>query len=291
MNKLISLAKSLSGLGLHVESDLVRSIYKTSSELGGRAFLNTGAFFRDLAIKLQAIIKNEERKIERFGFSDKKKFEDMQRVCLELREECVSGNLINLPKIFKMNFSQIKDPSYPTDSLLMHSGLGYALGKDIVLLSLTPKEAPVQDGSKNYFEGETEGITESIKEIIANQKKEFDRINKMKKEILSEIESRYLGNLESYKEEMASKLDRKNPNNWGSEYSRHNRRYNEDYDGGMVFVGVSEEQAAKNIEQKTMETEEGIRAEFERVGIPDSDFRPSLTPAQMEWVKLLKIII
>jgi hypothetical protein len=290
MNNLISLAKSLSDLGLHAESGLVRSIYKTSSESGQKHFLNTRKFFGDFAIKLAAIIRGEKLRMDQRGecYINMEQFENIYELCRSLSAECESGSLANIPNIFKMRLATVKDPHYPDRFLLNHNGLGYAMGKDIVELSLTPNEAPIQQYSKEYADGETEGVTESIRKIIADQKDKFDKRNEARTGALSDMETRYLGILEAYKNLITKRTDYNDPANWAFSYKRH-RGQDDDYKGEKVFTGLSEEKARSEIEWKTKEAEENIKKQREFIGPLDSNFKPSLTPAQMEWVKLLKI--
>jgi hypothetical protein len=303
LKDLVTVANSLDSLGLFKEADLLDSVVKKYSMHfdGGRIsklaseseesiFPNTRAFFRDLAIRVAAIIKSEKIRMDRFGRSNISidQFNGIYQMCQDLANECESGNLVNLPNIFKMKFSTTKDPNYPDDFLLNHNGLGYAMGKDIVRSSLTPEGAPIQDYTKAYSDGETEGIIESIKNIISAQKSEFDKVNNLKTRAIADMESRLLGDLEEYKNLMEKKMDRKDKANW--DFSYKNRRFNDDdYGGEMTFTGVSEEEAKSNIEGKRKQIEEDIKQYIEKINPIKSDFKSSLTPAQMKWVKLLKI--
>jgi hypothetical protein len=265
-------------------------INKSASESGKKHFSNTRKFFGDFAIKLAAIIRSEKIRMDRYGQTkiNMDLLENIYQTCKDLSAECESGSLVNIPNIFKMRLATIKDPNYPDDFLLNHNGLGYAMGKDIVELSLTPNEAPIQAYSPGYADGETEGVTESIRKIIADQKNKFDERNKITERVLSDIESRYLGELEAYKRLTTKRSDYDDPSNWAFSYKRR-RGQDDDYDGERIFTGISEEGAKNDIAWKTTEIEKKIKEEKERIGTIESDFKPSLTPAQMEWVKLLKI--
>lgn len=284
ISKLKSLSSALSSSGLNDYSNLVMKIAADPSS--SNTLVNTSSFFNDLKIKINSIIRNEERRGNTIMVE---KFNDLLRICLDLKQASVDGDFKKLDRIFspgteERKLSATMEPG-TNDLVMNHNGLGYSIGMDIIENSLS--KSPIENCTRHYIEGEEEGIKRALSNKISSQKNEFDRSNFFKRDLYLEEKKKLLKELSNLEIEMEKRQNKDDPNNYSV---RPYRGGDKEWYEETVFRGVSPEEASRRIEEKKAEIEEKLRVLSERYGL-DAKLEVNLTPQQKAWAKFFKIEI
>ena len=286
IKELVKVANRLDSLGLEKEADYLDSlIFKYAQSYDDTKVLsNTAEYFSKLAINIVALKRGAER---RGNSSDVTRFEGLRNICSNLYNASIGGNFDILNNLFKdgtdeRSLSLAIDPDYGS-SLLSKSGLGMAVGRDMVRLSLSPKTMPIKHApTKEFFvDGMEYGIRDELELIIGRQKNEQERSNLIRQDNAQLDKERLLDELASFERLMEIRQDSSNPINYEI---RSIRGRDKEWHEERTSKVISPEKAAEMLETKRKETNEKIDKLVFSLEI-SSD----LTEEQRAWAKRLNI--
>ena len=287
LKELIKVANKLDLLGLNVEADFLDNlILKIAEESEDKKSLtNAAEYFNKLSTNIAALKRGAER---RGNSSDVRRFEELMSICSNLYNASIEGNFNILNNLFKDGTAERKlslalDPDYG-GSLLSKSGLGMAVGRDIVRLSLTDKNMPINHAPKEYFvDGMEYGIRDELESITGGQKKEQEKSNLIRQDLAQLDKERLLNELASFERLMEIRQDHSNPVNYEI---RSIRGGDKEWHEERTSKVISPEKAAEMLEAKRKEINEKIDKLVFSLEI-SSD----LTAEQRAWAKRLRVVI
>lgn len=284
LKELVKVANKLDLLGLTKEADFLDNfILKVAEENGKKSLVNTAEFFNKLLINISGAKRQAER---RGNFSDVRRFEELMSICSNLYNASIEGNFDILNNLFKDGTAERKlslalDPDYG-GSLLSKSGLGMAVGRDIVRLSLTDKNMPINHAPKEYFvDGMEYGIRDELELIISGQKKEQEKSNLIRQDLAQLDKERLLNELASFERLMEIRQDPSNSENYEL---RSIRGRDKEWHEERVSHVISPEKAAEMLEAKRKEINEKIDNL-----VFSAEISSDLTPEQRAWAKRLRV--
>jgi len=287
LKELVKVANKLDSLGLTKEADFIDNfILKVAEEDGKKSLVNTAEFFNKLVLNINGAKRQAER---RGNSSDVRRFDDLINICSNLYKAAIDGDFNTLDNIFRDGTTERKlslaiDPDYG-GSLLSKSGLGMAVGRDIVRLSLSPKTMPIKHApTKEFFvDGMEYGIRDELESISGGQNKEKEKLNIIRQDNAQSDKEKLLNELASFERLMEIRQDPSNPENYEI---RSIRGRDKEWHEERVSNVISPERAAQMLEEKRKEINEKIDKLVFSLEI-SSD----LTAEQRAWAKRLGVAV